>query len=147
MRTIFSAPGIELIRAEESSTIVNTETNEPLSNDELITCSSHPTPPTFRRQTKRNRIASAIPLLPPVEKNHGLTSKPKHGKMGTLTTVYTNHFPVTVAPNLMLYQYDAIVERPKYQSPDKWEEATSRGHRRRFVQKLVENNAFNFIYW
>jgi hypothetical protein len=52
-----------------------------------------------------------------------------------------------VAPNLMLYQYDAIVERPNFRSPNTWEEAMSRDHRRRFVQQLAENKSFDFMFW
>jgi hypothetical protein len=86
-------------------------------------------------------------MLPPVEQKHGPIVKPDSGKNGTPTQVYTNHFSVKVAPNLMLYQYDAIVERPNFRSPNTWEEAMSRDHRRRFVQQLAENKSFDFMFW
>jgi hypothetical protein len=86
-------------------------------------------------------------MLPPVEQKHGPIVKPDSGKNGTTTQVYTNHFSVKVAPNLMLYQYDAIVERPNFRSPNTWEEAMSRDHRRRFVQQLAENKSFDFMFW
>lgn len=118
-----------------------------ICNEDTASCSPRPTPPTSRRRPRRFPITSAIPLLPPVEQKHGPIVKPDSGKNGTTTQVYTNHFQVNVAPNLMLYQYDAIVEKPSFRSPNTWEEAMSRDHRRRFVQQLSENKSFDFMFW
>lgn len=105
------------------------------------------TPSTNRRRNKRIPISSAIPLLPAVEQKQGPPVKPEPGKKGTVTHVYTNHFPTQIAPNIMLYQYDAIVEKPGVFDKTLWEEVMSRDQRRRFVQQLVENNKFDFIFW
>lgn len=118
-----------------------------ISCEDLVSCSPRPTPPPSRRRPKRFQITSAIPLLPPVEQKHGPIVRPDSGKNGTPTKVYTNHFSVQVAPQLMLYQYDAVIEKTSFRSPNTWEEAMSRDQRRRFVQQLAENNAFNFTYW
>lgn len=115
-----------------------------ICNEDLESCSPSPTP---RRRNKRFPITSAIPLLPPIEQKHGPPVKPSPGKIGTPIEVYTNHFPVQVAPNMMLYQYDAVVEKLSFQSLSKWEEVMSRDQRRRFVQQLTDNKAFDFIYW
>ncbi|CAF3522455.1 unnamed protein product [Rotaria sordida] len=111
------------------------------------TIASAPTSPTLRRRMKRIPITSAIPLLPPVEQSTGPPPKPMPGTKGTLTEVFVNHFPVRVAPNLMLYQYDAIIEKTSIRSQSTWDEVLSRDHRRRFVQQLANNNAFDFTYW
>ena len=105
-----------------------------------------PTPPTSRRRTKRIPISSAIPLLPPVEQKTGHHLNQSQAQT-VHTKVYANHFPVQVAPNLMLYQYDAIIEKSSFRSPGTWEEALSRDQRRRFMQQLAENNVLDFIYW
>ena len=86
-------------------------------------------------------------MLPPIEQKHGPPAKPSPGQIGTPIEAYTNHFRVQVAPKMMLYQYDAIVEKLSFQSLNKWEEVMSRDQRRRFVQQLAENKAFDFIYW
>jgi len=130
-----------------AATIVNTEQNNGIHSEETESCSPRPTPPTPRRRTQRFPITSAIPLLPPVEQKNGSPSKPKPGTNGVPTQVYTNHFQVEVASNLMLYQYDVIVEKTVFRCPGSWEEAMSRDQRRRFVQQLAKNNAFDFIFW
>jgi len=126
---------------------VNHEINNGICSDEAVSCSPDPTPPSFRRRTKRIPITSAIPLLPPVEQKHGPPVKPEVGKNGQPTKVYTNHFLVKVASELILYQYDAMVEKSNYRSPNTWEEAMSRDQRRRFVQELAKHNRIDFIYW
>lgn len=105
------------------------------------------TPVPTRRRGRRFPITTAIPMLPPVEQKHSPIVKPDSGKNGSPIKVYANHFPTTIAQNLMLYQYDAIVEKPNFHQKQPWEEDMNRDHRRRFVQQLAENNAFNFIYW
>lgn len=127
--------------------IVNSEVNNEVCCEDTLSCSPRPTPPTSRRRLKRIPITSAIPLLPSVELKHSSIVKPDSGKNGTPTKVYTNHFSVQVAPQLMLYQYDAVVEKTSFRSIDTWEEAMSRDQRRRFVQQLAENKSFNFTYW
>jgi hypothetical protein len=67
--------------------------------------------------------------------------------MGTPTKVYANHFPTKVASDLMLYQYDVLVEKVNFRSPDIWDESLSRDQRRKYVQLLAENNQFDFIHW
>jgi hypothetical protein len=67
--------------------------------------------------------------------------------MGTPTKVYANHFPTKVASDLMLYQYDVLVEKVNFRSPDTWDESLSRDQRRKYVQLLAENNQFDFIHW
>ncbi len=126
---------------------MNPEMSNGICSEDIVSCSPVPTPPAYRRRPKRIPIASAIPLLPPVEQKYGPPVKPEVGKNGIPTKVYTNHFPVQVAPKLMLYQYDAVVEKSSFHSPHTWEEAMSRDHRRRFVQQLAENNVFDFTYW
>jgi hypothetical protein len=133
--------------AAAAAVIMNHEINNGIFSEEPVSCSPDLTPPPFRRRTKRIPITSAIPLLPPVEQKHGPPIKPEAGKNGQPIKVYTNHFSVKVAPELMLYQYDAIVEKSNFRSPNTWEEAMSREHRRKFVQELAKNNAFDFIYW
>ncbi|CAF0808695.1 unnamed protein product [Rotaria sordida] len=130
-----------------SAVIVHTEKNDRIFDEEILSCSSQPTSPTLRRRMKRIPITSAIPLLPPVEQSTGPPPKPMPGTKGTLTEVFVNHFPVRVAPNLMLYQYDAIIEKTSIRSQSTWDEVLSRDHRRRFVQQLANNNAFDFTYW
>jgi hypothetical protein len=118
-----------------------------ICDEDIASCSPRPTPPTSRRRIKRFPITSAIPLYPNVEQRHGPIVKPDVGKKGTPTEVYTNHFQVKVAPSIMLYQYDAVVEKPSFHSSNLWEEAMSRDHRRRFVRQLAENNSFDFPFW
>ncbi|CAF3322893.1 unnamed protein product [Rotaria socialis] len=133
--------------AVAAAVIVDNEKNDCMPNEEMLSSSPRPTPPTVRRRMKRNPIVSAIPLLPPIENSTGPPPKPAPGTLGTPTQVYVNHFPVSVAPNIILYQYDAVVEKPNFRSPNIWEEVPSRDHRRRFVEKLAKNNAFDFTYW
>jgi hypothetical protein len=123
---------------------VDSEIINGICTEEPVSSSPRPTP---RRRARRIPISSAIPLLPPVEQKHGPIVRPDTGKNGKPIEVYTNHFPVQVAPNLILYQYDALVEKSNFHSPNTWEEAMSRDHRRRFVQQLAENKTFDFIYW
>ncbi len=130
-----------------AAAIANPEVNNGICTEDVVSCSPRPTPPTPRRRTRRIPITSAIPLLPPVEQKHGQIVKPDTGKNGTSTKVYTNHFSVQVAPKLMLYQYDAIVEKSNFHFPNTWEEAMSRDQRRRFVQELAKHNRIDFIYW
>ena len=118
--------------------------DEPCIEDEAA-CSTRP--PSAQRRAKRFPIASAIPLLPAIEQKQGHMQRPKEGTLGSKTRVYTNHFPVTVNPNVMLYQYDVVVEKSNFRSPGKWEEAMNRDQRRRFVQQLAESKTLNFIYW
>lgn len=101
----------------------------------------------MRHRQKRFQIRSAIPLLPPVIQKNGPPAKPPAGTNGDEIEVYCNHFPVQVAKSCMLYQYDVIVEKSNFRRPGMWEEAMSRDHRRRFVQKLAEKNSFDFNYW
>jgi hypothetical protein len=101
----------------------------------------------MRRQFKRFQIKSAIPLLSPIDSNHGLPVKPAPGEKGQSIQVYCNHFPATVATNKMLYQYEVIVEKSRNGQPNSWEEAMRRDQRRRCVQEIAKNQGFNFIYW
>lgn len=126
---------------------IDPEIADERSIEDIAPCSPRPSSSTSRRRGKRIPITTAIPMLPPIEQRHGPIVKPDSGKNGTLTQVYTNHFPTKVAPDLMLYQYDAVVEKPKFHSPDTWEEDMNRDHRRRLVQQLAENKAFDFPYW
>ncbi|CAF0780555.1 unnamed protein product [Adineta steineri] len=130
-----------------TTVIPDTESKDGACDEDTDLCSPCPTPPPSRRRNKRFPITSAIPLLPPVEQKYGPPSKLKPGTLGTPTKVYTNHFPVKVAPSLMLYQYDVIVEKPSFSTPGTWEEVMSRDQRRRFVQQLATNNSFKFIFW
>ncbi|CAF2760829.1 unnamed protein product [Rotaria sp. Silwood2] len=145
--TTFPESEIKPNGAIVSAIIVDTEKNDRIFDEETPSSSPHPTPPIFRRRMKRIPITSAIPLLPPVEQTTGPPPKPIPGTKGILTEIYVNHFPVRVASNLMLYQYDAIVEKPSFRSLSTWDEVLSRDHRRRFVQQLANSNAFDFIYW
>ncbi len=131
------------------ATIVDGDKNNGILSEETQSTGSspHPKPHPHRRLPKRLPISSAIPLLPSIEQRDAPPSRPPAGVMGTKAQVYVNHFPVKVAPNQMLYQYDAIVERLSFRGPQIWEEAMSRDQRRRFVQKLADNNAIDFIYW
>ena len=128
---------------------VNTERNGDLSCDEdLPPCSPSPTlPQAGRRRFRRLQIKSAIPLLPELDSRRGTPQKPSPGTKGTPIQVYCNHFPVKVAKDKILYQYDALVEKVSAQRPQLWEEAMSRDQRRRFVQQLSEQKSFDFIYW
>lgn len=126
---------------------IDPESTNGVSNEDPDTPSPCQTPTPTRRRGKRIQITTAIPMMPAVEPKHSPLVKPDSGKNGRLTQVYTNHFPAKVAPNLMLYQYDAVVEKPSFRSADIWEEDMNRDHRRRFVQQLAENNAFNFLFW
>jgi hypothetical protein len=119
--------------------------DEPCIEDEA-SCSPRPAA-TAQRRTKRFPITSAIPLLPSIEQKQGHIQRPTQGTLGSKMRVYTNHFPVTVNPNVMLYQYDVVVEKSSFRSPAKWEEAMNRDQRRRFVQQLAESKSLNFIYW
>lgn len=117
-------------------------------NEETLLNTPQPTPPTSRRRLKRIPIKSAIPLLHTLDQTiNDPLPKPTPGTMGKPTQVYVNHFPVSIAPNKMLYQYDAVVEKPGFRSENQWEEVLSRDQRRRFVQKLAENKKFDFVYW
>jgi hypothetical protein len=113
-----------------------------MRNQYLVHLAQH-----LQHRFKRVPITSAIPLLPPVEQKNGPPSKPKPGTNGTPTQVYANHFPTQIASNLMLYQYDVIIEKSNFRSPGTWEEAMSRDQRRRFMQQLTENNSFDYTYW
>lgn len=116
----------------------------------MTTCSlsslTPPTPPT-RRPFKRLEIKSAIPLLPPEQSIQDLTSKYSSGTNGNEIEVYCNHFPVTLDPDKMLYQYDVLVEKRTNAQKTNWDEVLSRDQRRQFVQALGQRNLFNFIYW
>ena len=127
--------------------MIDRENPNGVGTEDLESPSPCPTPPPFRRRGKRIQITTAIPMRPPVEQAHSPLIKPDSGKNGRSTQVYTNHFPAKVAPDLMLYQYDVIVEKPSFSSPHSWDEDMNRDHRRRFVQQLAENKAFNFIFW
>ena len=127
--------------------VVLIENNELQPNEEIASCSSQSTTPKMRNRIKRIPITSAIPLLPTVECVSGPVSKPTPGKQGTPKKVYVNHFPVGIASNVMLYQYDVVVEQITSQVSNKWEEVLSRNKRRQFIQKLATTNAFDFIYW
>lgn len=124
--------------------IVSTEISDNQECDEdLAPCSPSPT----RRRNRRFQIKSAIPLLPELESKIGIPAKPPPGTKGTPIQLYANHFPVTLANNTTLYQYEALVEKASPRQAHNWEEAMSRDQRRRFVQELAEKGVFDFIYW
>lgn len=131
----------------DEATTENGEKKDLTLNEEVISQSPDPTPPLARRRIKRIPIASAIPVLPPPKENTSPPPKPASGVKGTTQKIYVNHFPAKVGHDIMLYQYDAIVEKPKMNSAVDWEEVLSRDQRRKFVQELATQNAFGFTYW
>lgn len=96
---------------------------------------------------RRLEIKSAIPnqsfenfnLVPP--------KKQPVGRIGEPVKVYCNHFPVKVNQNIMLYQYDALVEKKNERFASSWSEVLRRDQRRCFVQKLADLKKIEFSYW
>ncbi|CAF1157882.1 unnamed protein product [Adineta ricciae] len=137
--TILTTPptsDIDTSRSIPTIVPIDIEKINDICNEDLESCSPNQTP---RRRNKRFPITSAIPLLPSIEQKHGPPANPSPGKIGTPIEAYTNHFPVQVAPNIMLYQYDAVVEKLSFQSLSKWEEKLSQ-HQFPRVYTLPANN-------
>ncbi|CAF1253033.1 unnamed protein product [Didymodactylos carnosus] len=93
----------------------------------------------FRNRPQRIPITSAIPE-PPLDTRIVLPARPPvDGKAGDRIQIYTNHFNIDFAKNMILYQYDVVVEKFLLNSQT-WIEVSSRDQRRKFVNALIDEN-------